>query len=146
MVKSKIEETFFAGLHEKTKFDIIRHADRSFKNCMQILNDMDSLCFEKIKSLIATSMRKNGKQPATYESKNILNMKRNVDKTNNENSYNKKSKFCEYHKSRTHSNEECRFNKLKQRTGNNESSYALKEPMQSPRIIEIPFQIKNTNS
>lgn len=35
MIRAKVEETFFAGLHEKVKFELVRYNNRSFAYCIR---------------------------------------------------------------------------------------------------------------
>ncbi|KAG0430977.1 hypothetical protein DMUE_5608 [Dictyocoela muelleri] len=56
--------------------------------------------------------------------------------------YTKPNKYCTFNKSRSHSNEECRANKTT--SPSNNRSYALREPINIPKTIEIPLNIKET--
>ncbi|KAG0439961.1 hypothetical protein DMUE_2084, partial [Dictyocoela muelleri] len=57
---------------------------------------------------------------------------------------NKDIKYREYHKSYTHSNEECRAKHPKNNKQPNNRSYAFKEPISTPKIIEFPIKINES--
>ncbi|KAG0441354.1 Transposon Tf2-6 polyprotein [Dictyocoela muelleri] len=144
MIQEKIEELFFAGLHYRVKYDRIRNNNRTFNHCLLVLSDMDDMCLSKIQHLIEISKTKNIGDVTTYykkENKNrqyYNNHKRNIGIED--------KKYCNFHKTRSHSNEECRVNKKKSKNENNENnnkSYALREPINTPKIIEIPIKIDN---
>ncbi|KAG0420322.1 Transposon Tf2-9 polyprotein, partial [Dictyocoela roeselum] len=149
MIQSKIEEVFFSGLHERVKFDLVKHANRSFQHCLQTLIDMDYLCIEKIKAILECSYSPRFLKSIQKENSNARSdrYKSNyVSRFNQRDNqkYKRNTKYCELHKSNTHSNEECRARKHNDSSTEERKSYAVREPPVQPRVIEIPIRIKDT--
>ncbi|KAG0420286.1 Retrovirus-related Pol polyprotein from transposon 17.6, partial [Dictyocoela roeselum] len=144
MIKAKIEEIFFAGLHERVKFELIKSSNRTFDHCFRILADMDQLCLEKIRYTIERANTRNPIKKSGNFKKERPNVKVKRYASNNEYKDTKpkgSNKYCHFHKSRTHSDHECRANK--NTTQSNNRTFTLREPRNAPKTIEIPFRIKD---
>ncbi|KAG0420575.1 Retrovirus-related Pol polyprotein from transposon 17.6 [Dictyocoela roeselum] len=169
MVNAKIEETFFTGLHEKVKFELVRCSDKSFDNCFRILSEMDQLCNENIISLFL-KLDDEHLRLRKYESRNNNTMgKHKKDRPEYTSRTQERSRrFCHVHNSTSHSDSECRTqtkgnksykdmnpNKTSQKHDDKERrndsnniknnkehrTYAVREPNIKPKILEILLKI-----
>ncbi|KAG0442147.1 hypothetical protein DMUE_0498 [Dictyocoela muelleri] len=167
MTKAKIEETFFTGLNEKLKFELVRCNDKSFDNCFRILSEMDQLCNERIQSTFI--MLDNEK----FEPKNRDKTKYNLNSSRHRNERRmydhrhkeKERKYCHVHKSSSHSDRECR-SQIKNHKGNSsvkgtenfqrldknrkqfenndkneQRTYEVREPNPKPKILEVLLKV-----
>ncbi|KAG0440561.1 Retrovirus-related Pol polyprotein from transposon opus [Dictyocoela muelleri] len=147
MVRDKIEEIFFTGLDDKVKFELVRCTTRTFEHCFQVLLDMESLCLDKIRGYIEKSKDVNVINPMKREKYNVDN--KNTTRNNRKYTIEKHrkqmspKKFCDFYKSRSHYNEECRASKYKSDSSKEDRSYAIREPTSSPKILEIPIKIQD---
>ncbi|KAG0435967.1 hypothetical protein DMUE_4451 [Dictyocoela muelleri] len=58
----------------------------------------------------------------------------------------KPRKFCDYHKSKSHSNEECRKQNIKnENTRNTPKGFAICEPKIKPKTVELKIKIANNS-
>ncbi|KAG0437614.1 hypothetical protein DMUE_3595 [Dictyocoela muelleri] len=114
-INLKIEETFFMGLNDNVKFEIVKCSDRFFNNWFRILSDIDQLYIEKLKVLID---RNESKEYIYNHEKNLKNKNHTHSMqigTNHRNFHLRKAKiekYCSFHKSASHNEHECRAKKI----------------------------------
>ncbi|KAG0439107.1 hypothetical protein DMUE_2660 [Dictyocoela muelleri] len=164
----EIEETFFMGLNDNVKFELVKCSDRSFNNCFRILSDMDQLCIEKLKELID----RNESKEYTYDHERNLKNKNHTHSmqigTNHIIFNSKKAKIekhCSFQKSASHNGHECSAKKTnncnkellrhsssysnnktikeREKTSDNDEmrSYEIRESQYPPKILEIPIAV-----
>ncbi|KAG0427783.1 hypothetical protein DMUE_5874, partial [Dictyocoela muelleri] len=93
--------------------DLVKNANRSFQHCLQTLVDMDYLCIEKIKAILECShsprfLKSNLKESFNSRSDRFKSNYVSRFYQKDEQKHKENTKYCELHKLKTHSNEECR--------------------------------------
>ncbi|KAG0441619.1 hypothetical protein DMUE_0912 [Dictyocoela muelleri] len=159
IINLKIEETFFMGLNDNVKFELVKCSDRSFNNYFRILSDMDQLCIEKLKVLMDSNESKEYtyKHERNHKNKNHTPSIQRGTKYSDSKSRNAKfEKYCSFHKSASHNEHECRALKCnnpnkeilrhkssysknktikeREKTSDNDEmkSYSIREPQKNP--------------
>lgn len=125
----KKEEVFYSGLANETKLEITRLNIHRFSDIYRIIDETEKLIIQQ---------NKNTRQHYTNDNTEIPHEHKNNNRTN---------KYCSLHKTRSHSNEECRSRNQGNTNNKRESkTYALMENKITPRNIELPIQIKDHNA
>ncbi|KAG0420334.1 Retrovirus-related Pol polyprotein from transposon 17.6 [Dictyocoela roeselum] len=146
MTKAKIQEVFFAGLNDLTRFEITRYSDKSYESVLNNLQSLDSLLIEKFRNSqdLESDVYYRNKDNTPYE--NSRKTRGRYKETGYKYNPDTKPKYCTLHKSHTHNNEECRARKKGENKSNSESkTFVIKETVARPKTIDIPIKIKNNN-
>ncbi|KAG0438529.1 hypothetical protein DMUE_3030 [Dictyocoela muelleri] len=133
VIQAKTEECFFNGLDDIVKFEITKFPHTDFQFIFELLIRMETFIME---SLDNTSYINTGNN---FE--NRINIRQNHKSKEEfrkyESKQSKKQKFCQHHKTNSHSNEECRF--LNKKNDNRkEKTYACENKMLSQNLLRSP--------
>ncbi|KAG0441016.1 hypothetical protein DMUE_1362 [Dictyocoela muelleri] len=140
VIQTKTEECFFNGLDDIVKFEITKFPHTNFQFILESLIRIETFIMERLDN---TSYINTGNN---FE--NRINIRQNHKSKEEFRKYEskqcKKQKFCQHHKTNSHSNEECRFLNKKNDNRKNKT-YALREQNVMPKVIEIPMKVENKN-
>ncbi|KAG0439195.1 hypothetical protein DMUE_2601 [Dictyocoela muelleri] len=138
LILQKQQEIFFNGLDPNTKLELSKYFKKDFKSVYESITTTESILIENIQVAISNSKYDDYHEKVSkgsYETRNHK-YKKNDNKT---------KKFCSFHNTSTHSNDECRVlarkkNLSKDKTPkDNEKILALQEPKPIVKSILIPI-------
>ncbi|KAG0438555.1 hypothetical protein DMUE_3019 [Dictyocoela muelleri] len=143
VMNSKVEEVFFVGLDELMRLEITRYSNRSYTAVLEHMLNLESLLIEKFnkesQEIMASCFNSTYK---TEERSFKKNNRKHHEKESIRSSFRKQNKFCHYHKSRSHSDEECRRGKNDIKDKANNKTFTIRMPPINPTIIEVPIGIQ----
>ncbi|KAG0439690.1 hypothetical protein DMUE_2260 [Dictyocoela muelleri] len=136
LINENIEETHYVNLESCVKMEMMKLGNKNLIEIYETIGSIENMIIEELyKERISSgknnSQIKNSRQnnygPTTTINKKTL------------------GKYCDAHQSRSHSNEECRKQRLKKEndSSNNPKGYAMCEPIPKPKIIEMGLKMEN---
>ncbi|KAG0438620.1 hypothetical protein DMUE_2979 [Dictyocoela muelleri] len=143
MIRNKIEEAFLNGLDDEVKFDVTRYKDTDFDSICQTLIKMEAFLIEKVNK-IQTYDKFGNSQEQQFTHRPNSKTKNHVFQSNYKREH-RPEKYCHYHKTRTHSDAQCRAQTQHKTQDNHkdEKSYALRESTIKPRTINMKMKIND---
>ncbi|KAG0420565.1 Transposon Tf2-6 polyprotein [Dictyocoela roeselum] len=134
LLKEKTEEAFFINLENHVKIEMERMNKYLASEICETIEKIENMIIEEINTQASPNKRENN----TYE--------KTTQKRRERNHKYARQKFCDYHKTSNHSNEECRHQKNSNAgTYKNDKSkgYAICESVSDPRTLEMKININN---
>ncbi|KAG0438570.1 hypothetical protein DMUE_3011 [Dictyocoela muelleri] len=126
----KIQEVFYAGLDESTRLEIARYSDRTYNSILECLFNLDTLLIKRFNrkyNSINVDIE-NFKTLKRYErSSDREFIRKDISKKLNSYDIKKKRKYCSFHKSNTHCDDECSA-KFKNNKDSNSKTFTVREP------------------
>ncbi|KAG0435679.1 hypothetical protein DMUE_4600 [Dictyocoela muelleri] len=145
LVLQKQQELFFNRLDPNTKLELSKYFKKDFKSVYESITTTENILIENIQVAISNTKCDNYHEKVPKESYDTRNHKHKRKDNNTK-------KFCSFHKTSTHSDDECRFlarkkNLSKDKTPkNNEKILALQEPKPIVKTILIPISYDEKNT
>ncbi|KAG0442752.1 Retrovirus-related Pol polyprotein from transposon [Dictyocoela muelleri] len=140
LIQQKQHEIFFNGLDTNAKLELSKYFRKEFKSVYESILTTECMLIENMESIVANIREYNHN---VFENHNTPNQQSSIQKMKS--SSNKK--YCSFHKSNTHSDQECRMQKRKQtknvERNDTEKILALQEPKPIAKSILISIVFKN---
>ncbi|KAG0420246.1 hypothetical protein EQH57_0236, partial [Dictyocoela roeselum] len=131
LIEQKVQEVFFNGLHPYTKLELSKYAKTDYRSVYNSIVSTENIIIETLQKQripISKNANKNENKENRYQQSKFANRDKN-------------KKYCSYHRTRSHSDDECRANKKYNKENNDNKTekqlMSLQEPIPTSKTITI---------
>ncbi|KAG0436253.1 hypothetical protein DMUE_4317 [Dictyocoela muelleri] len=136
LLKQKTEETFFMNLENHVKIEMQKVGKNTLEEVHETIDKIESMIIEEIAAHNTETKTNNKNSESFHQIRKDKNSVKGM------------RKFCDYHQSTSHSNEECRYQKKRnteKKSENKTKGYVICEPRIKARAIEMKMKIKDAS-
>ena len=142
-IENKKQELFYTGLTKRTQLELVRLNANSFEEMFQLISTTEKMIEDQMQERveIEANIRQHKINERATNNKNF-HYRNNNDVSDQKRGRNNSRRFCSFHRTNSHSDEECRRNRRNYESrGNEEKSerrtFFLEEPQKMVKTLEI---------
>jgi hypothetical protein len=139
MKNAKIEEVFINGLSKRCRLELVRLNITTFADAFNIINETEETMIDQLREMSKNNKRKSHQINNESKTNKMSFNKENKREFNNDKP---KTKWCEFHKSKSHNTQECRRRTAETKSENKKETFAVREATLIPKTIDLDIIIK----